>query len=99
MMNGATTHQRLSNRRVEFFFFTHKRFTKVSKFTNNKCSHYPASPPMSRAKIEWPVEALVGSDALMKATETLANGTGTDRVSESHHRSTLTMSKTTRWCP
>jgi hypothetical protein len=27
---------------------------------------------LSRAKIKWPVEALVGSDALMKATETLA---------------------------
>jgi hypothetical protein len=42
---------------------------------------------------------LVESDALMKSTETLAVDTGTVRVSESHHRSTLTKTKTTRWCP
>ncbi len=42
---------------------------------------------------------LVESDAQMKSTETLAIDTGADRVSESHHRSTLTKTKNTRWCP
>ena len=46
-------------------------------------------PPMSRAKIQWPIYALVECDSLMQTTESLAVDTGTVQDSEPHHRSTL----------
>ena len=74
MMNGATTHQRLSNRRFEFFFsFSHTKVHKSIKI--HKQQVQPLAIPCISTNVTivfgW-LGTLVEWDTPMQVTETLA---------------------------